>query len=150
MIEEKIKNYPDIELLKFDKPVKSVMEAVAVSNIEKKHFIKTIIMKNKDDGQLIALILLAGSKVDKKVIRDGVGPKRWTFATAEEIIQNIGYPAGGVPPIFLPADLIKYVDPRVLNRDLVVGGGGTIDSLIKLPPRYIEEMGAVKKILSFG
>ena len=47
MIEEKIKNYPDIELLSFNEPVKSVSEAVTVSKIEKKHFIKTIRLLEK-------------------------------------------------------------------------------------------------------
>ena len=105
-----------VELLVYVRPVKSVIEAVEVSKIEKKYFIKTIIMKNKNDAELVALIVPAGTKVDRRSIREGTGPKRWTFASHEDIQDQLGFPAGGVPPVCLPEELKVYVDPRVLKN----------------------------------
>lgn len=139
-----------VELLVFDEPVKTVIEAVEVSKIEKKYFIKTIIMKNKNDAELVALIVPAGTKVDKRSIREGTGPKRWTFASHEDIQDQFGFPAGGVPPVCLPEELKVYVDPRVLRNEFVVGGGGRITTLLRLPPHLITQDGAIEKIISYG
>ena len=139
-----------VELLVYDAPVKTVIEAVEVSKIEKKHFIKTIIMKNKNDAEIVALIVPAGTKVDKKAIREGTGPKRWTFASHEAILDNLGFPAGGVPPVCLPNEITVYVDPRVLKNEFVVGGGGSTTTLLRLPPHLITQEGAIEKIISYG
>ncbi len=139
-----------VELLVYVKPVKSVIEAVEVSKIEKKYFIKTIIMKNKNDAELVALIVPAGTKVDRKSIREGTGPKRWTFASHEDIQDQLGFPAGGVPPVCLPEELKVYVDPRVLKNEFVVGGGGSTTTLLRLPPHLITQDGAIEKIISYG
>lgn len=143
-------NKGSVELLVYDNPVKTVIEAVEVSKIEKKYFIKTIIMKNKNDAELVALIVPAGTKVDKKAIREGTGPKRWTFASHEDIQDHLGFPAGGVPPVCLPKELTVYVDPRVLKNEFVVGGGGSTTTLLRLPPHLITQDGATEKIISYG
>jgi prolyl-tRNA editing enzyme YbaK/EbsC (Cys-tRNA(Pro) deacylase) len=139
-----------VELLVYDAPVKSVIEAVQVSKIEKKYFIKTIIMKNKNDAELVALIVPAGTKVDKRSIRENTGPKRWIFASPEDIQAKVGFPAGGVPPVCLPEELKVYVDPRVLKNEFVVAGGGSTTTLLRLPPYLITQEGAIEKIISYG
>ena len=139
-----------VELLIYDEPVKTVIEAVEISKIEKKYFIKTIIMKNKNDAEIVALIVPAGTKVDRKAIREGTGPKRWTFESHEDILNFLGFPAGGVPPVCLPEEITVYVDPRVLKNEFVVGGGGSTTTLLRLPPHLITQDGAIEKIISYG
>ena len=107
-------------------------------------------MKHRSDGNFVIAIILSGSRVDKKRLQEGVAPKRWIMATPTEILNLIGFPAGGVPPVCLPNDLSVYVDPRVLTREFVIGGGGSQSSLIKLPPRFILDSGAKERIISVG
>lgn len=139
-----------VELYQYNEPVRSVAEAVEVSGLEKSQFIKSICLKHKSEGNFVIAIILAGSRVDKKKLQEGVAPKRWRMATPDEILEMIGFPAGGVPPVCLPDDLPVYVDPRVLTRDFVVGGGGTQSSLLKLPSKFILESGAKERIISIG
>ncbi len=139
-----------VELYQYNEPVRSVAEAVEVSGLEKSQFIKSICLKHKSEGNFVIAIILAGSRVDKKKLQEGVAPKRWAMATPDEILDLIGFPAGGVPPVCLPDDLPVYIDPRVLTRFFVVGGGGTKSSLLKLPSKLILESGAEKRIISIG
>ncbi|MGB9828491.1 MAG: aminoacyl-tRNA deacylase, partial [Thermosphaera sp.] len=44
-----------------------------------------------------------------------------------------GYPVGAVPPV--GHGLKTYVDREVLNRETVIGGGGSTHSLIELKTR---------------
>ena len=138
------------ERFEYDEPVRSVHEAINVSGLKKGDFIKSICLQHKKDNTFVIAIILAGSKVNKKMIREGVNPKKWSMATPEQIFNTIGFPPGGVPPVCLPIELDVYVDPRVLKREFVVGGGGTQSSLMKLPPHLVLEAGAEERIISIG
>lgn len=139
-----------VERYEYEQPVRSVHEAVEVSGLMKADFIKSICLKHKKEDIIVIAIILAGSKVNKKMIHEGVSPKKWAMATPEQISKTIGFPAGGVPPVCLPKDISVYVDPRVLKREFVVGGGGTQSALMKLPPHLIIESGAEERIISIG
>jgi prolyl-tRNA editing enzyme YbaK/EbsC (Cys-tRNA(Pro) deacylase) len=143
-------NKDQIERMVFDQPVRSVQQAVEVSGYPKSNFIKTVLLRHKSEGNYICTVITGGSKVDKKVLQDGVNPKRWRLATPEEVLEVTGFPVGGVPPVCLGSVVKIYVDPRVLTREYVIGGGGTANSLLKLNPELIKENGAVEKVVSFG
>ncbi|MFV2014244.1 MAG: aminoacyl-tRNA deacylase, partial [Candidatus Heimdallarchaeota archaeon] len=104
-----------VERYEYDQPVRSVAEAIDISGFKKGDFIKSICLKHKKEDTIVIAIILAGSKVNKKMIREGVSPKKWSMPTPEQIFNAIGFPAGGVPPVCLPNDIIVYVDPRVLK-----------------------------------
>lgn len=146
---ELVDSSPEIERFIFQNRVKTIDEAIEVSGFKKSQFIKTIVLRHKDTDEFVISILKAGSNVDRKVLREGVKPKRWKLATITEVLELTGFPVGGVPAICL-GSLTKYVDPRVLKEEFVVSGGGDEMSLIKLPSRLIIEDGAIEKIVSFG
>lgn len=134
----------------FDSPVHSVQEAIDVSGFEKSEFIKSICMKHKKEDIFIVAIIPGSSKVDKKMLVDGINPKKWVMATPDQILTYTGFPVGGVPPVCLPENILKFVDPRVILKEFVVGGGGTRESLLRLPSKLIAEDGAEKRVISFG
>ena len=140
----------DIEMLKFSDQVMSVQDAVRVSGYPRNEFVKTIVLIHKDDGTIVTATITAGSRVDKVKLMDGVNGKRWRMATPEEVLENTGYPVGGVPPIGLPSGLTRYVDPRVLKKKYIIGGGGTTLSLIRFNPNLIVQDGVEIKIISKG
>ena len=143
-----------INRMDYDAPVRSVLEAVEVSGYPKTKFIKTVLLRHKSEGNYVIAIIIGGTKVDKKTLQEGVNPKRWRMADPDEVLDVTGFPVGGVPPICLSTSLEHatkiFVDPRVLQRDFVIGGGGTENSLLKLDPKFIIEQGAEVKVVSFG
>lgn len=150
LIDYCLENDENITRMEYTKPVRSVSEAISVSGVEKSDFIKTVILRHKSERNFVIAIILGGSKVDKKALQEGVRPKRWRLATHEEVLEVTGFPVGGVPPICLGNKAELYVDPRVMKKEWVVGGGGTSDSLVKLRPNLIVRQGAKIKIISFG
>ncbi|WP_456453495.1 YbaK/EbsC family protein [Thermococcus sp.] len=59
------------------------------------------------------------------------------MAKPAEVKAITGYAVGGVPPVGVPVRTV--VDRRVLERDVVIGGGGRIDRLIRIKPGKIVE-----------
>jgi len=59
------------------------------------------------------------------------------LAKPKEVKEITGYDVGGVPPIGVKVRTI--VDSKVLENDFIVGGGGSIDKLLKLEPKKIIE-----------
>ncbi len=145
-----IQSHTGVERYVYEQSVRTVLEAIEVSGFKKSDFVKTLILQNKKTLDLVALIIPAGTKADKRAIKDGVNPKKWVFTSPDLIYSTLGFAAGGVPPVCISDKLETFVDPRVLRREFVIGGGGTINSLIKLKPELILEDGASEKIVSYG
>ena len=89
-----------------------------------------------DERQPFALCLvLATYRLDVNgMVRQRLGSRKASFASAEETAELTGMQIGGVPPFGLPTSVPIWVDGAVLARDRVVVGGGSRDRKILLPP----------------
>jgi prolyl-tRNA editing enzyme YbaK/EbsC (Cys-tRNA(Pro) deacylase) len=81
-------------------------------------------------------LVLAVHRLDVNgVVRKRLGVKKASFASPEETIERTdGMQIGGVTPIGLPAGLPIWVDPKVMERDEIVVGGGSRACKVVLPP----------------
>jgi prolyl-tRNA editing enzyme YbaK/EbsC (Cys-tRNA(Pro) deacylase) len=83
----------------------------------------------------VACVLLADSRLDvNHVVRKRLGSRRVSFASAETTRELTGMELGGVTPIGLPEDMPIWVDRRIMDRPLIVLGGGGRDSKIVTSP----------------
>ncbi len=121
------------EILNIKRPVKTVEQAVKATNTSPDVIIKSLIFISEKGPVLV--IVNGESKVDLKKLSKRFGLVR--FASPEEVKKITGYEIGAVPPIGVKIHTI--VDPKVLEKDFVIGGGGAIDKLSKLDPRKIVE-----------
>ncbi|SVA18513.1 uncharacterized protein METZ01_LOCUS71367, partial [marine metagenome] len=89
-----------------------------------------------DERQPFALCLvLATYRLDVNgMVRQRLGSRKASFASAEETAELTGMQIGGVTPFGLPTSVPIWVDGAVLARDRVVVGGGSRDRKILLPP----------------
>ncbi|MEM3921420.1 MAG: YbaK/EbsC family protein, partial [Nitrososphaerota archaeon] len=62
---------------------------------------------------------------------------RTRLASTREVKEITGYEVGELPPVGIPVKTL--IDPKVLERSYVLGGGGAINRLIKIDPRKIVE-----------
>jgi prolyl-tRNA editing enzyme YbaK/EbsC (Cys-tRNA(Pro) deacylase) len=58
-------------------------------------------------------------------------------ATPEEILENSGYPVGGVPSFGFEAHFL--VDPKVMEKEAVYSSGGSTTSLLKVSTKDLLE-----------
>ncbi len=78
-------------------------------------------------------------RIDKKALgrHFGLNPKRVKLASAETVIDLLGYPPGGVPPFGHRQSLPVLVDQAVtalttLDNGRIFGGGGDDHSMLEL------------------
>ena len=96
----------------------------------------TIVVKSKTgDLKYAACVLLATTKLDtNKTIRKKLSTHKVSFANIEESKKLTNMQIGGVTPIELPKNLLLWVDPRVMQKKIIVLGGGNRTSKIKISP----------------
>ena len=100
----------------------------------------TIVVKSKT-GELkyAACVLLATTKLDtNKTIRKKLNTHKVSFADFEESEKLTNMQIGGVTPIELPKNIPLWVDSRVMQRKIIVLGGGNRTSKIKISPNIFK------------
>ena len=105
----------------------------------------TIVVKSKT-GELkyavcvlLATTKLATTKLDtNKTIRKKLSTHKVSFASIEESEKLTNMQIGGVTPIELPKSLPLWVDSRVMQRKIIVLGGGNRTSKIKISPNIFK------------
>jgi len=121
----------DGEILNFDKPVKTVDQAVKVSGYARRKIVKSIVLMSRKTPLLI--ILDGESKVSFKKLKKILGKVR--LAKPEEVRKFTNYEIGSVPPVGVSMRTI--IDKKVMENDYVLGGGGSFNKLIKINPKKI-------------
>ena len=126
------------EIISVGKPVKTVGQAVKATKSKPKQIIKSLLFISQEGPILV--IVDGESKVNLTKLTKIFGNTR--LATPEEVRRITGFEVGAVPPIGVEVKTI--VDPRVLENEFVIGGGGSIDKLSKLSPeKIVEYQGAI-------
>lgn len=122
----------DAEMLGFEGSVHSVQEAVAVSGYPVERFTKSIVMLTSDERLVIALVP-ADARASTERVRKALDlTDRPRIVTAEESERYLGQQLGGNSPLNAPNATI-LIDPKVLERDWILTGGGDDRNLVKIP-----------------
>ena len=103
--------------------------------------VNTILVKTKTGELKYAVCaLLATTKLDiNKMIRKKLGARKVSFATIEETAKLTEMDMGGVTPLTLPSTLRLWVDSKVLQRNVIILGGGNRSSKIKISPKIFQQ-----------
>lgn len=98
---------PDIEIIETDGVTATVEQAAIVHNVEPNQIAKTLSLKVKND---VILVVCAGeARLDNQKIKQALGSKA-RMLRAEEVVELMSHPVGGVCPFGLPSDLPVYCD----------------------------------------
>ena len=87
----------------------------------------TIVVVGKSDPPVYAACVVLGhTRLDvNKVVRQRLGVRKASFASADDTRQMTGMEIGGVTPFGLPHDLPLWIDARVMDCERIVLGGGS-------------------------
>lgn len=96
----------------------------------------TIVVAGKAEPRAhVACIVLATTRLDVNgAVRQRLGVKKASFASADETRDLTGMVVGGVTPFGLPDDLPIWIDGAVMARPSVVVGGGSRSLKVRLAP----------------
>jgi prolyl-tRNA editing enzyme YbaK/EbsC (Cys-tRNA(Pro) deacylase) len=122
------------EHLVFDRSCHTVEEAAEAARAEPEDFVKSMCLVRPDGGMIVAVIK-GEDRVSTSRVGKALGGRPPRIASPEEILDRTGYPCGGTPPFGFEA--VFVMDPRVLEKDAVLAGGGSPVALMRITPREI-------------
>jgi len=125
------KNAIKAELMTFTTPCHTVEQAAASAKADPEDFVKSLCLID-EKGNLVVAIVPGTGRLDLKKAALSAGAARLRFANAEEVLQKTGYPVGGTPSFGYNA--LFLVDRGVLEKKLVLTGGGSPSALVMVSP----------------
>ncbi len=120
--------------MEFDEPVRTVEEAA--KKVSADRIIKSIVLIGSDKKSILA-ILPAKNRISYKKLKMLLKVKDVRLAQPEEVLEQSGYPVGGVPPFNKISRIL--LDPTVQRNARSFAGGGDPDKLVELETRDIIE-----------
>jgi prolyl-tRNA editing enzyme YbaK/EbsC (Cys-tRNA(Pro) deacylase) len=102
----------------------------------------TIVVVGKAEPRVYAAcIVLAPHRLDvNRTVKNRLGTRKASFASADETRELTGMAIGGVTPFGLPADLPVWVDAAVMARPRIVLGGGSRSWKVIASPQILRAL----------
>ncbi len=121
-------------ILPLDAHTATVEDAARALKVATEQIIKSLVFLN--DGNPLLVINNGMARVDRKKLAGflGVGRKRVKFASADQALEMTGYVVGSMPPFGHRHKLPTLVDPAVTRLEVVFGGGGDLDAMLRVTP----------------
>jgi prolyl-tRNA editing enzyme YbaK/EbsC (Cys-tRNA(Pro) deacylase) len=106
----------------------------------------TILVVGKSEPRrYVACVVLATTRLDVNgMVRQRLGVKKASFASAEETRDLTGMLIGGVTPIALPDGIPVWVDAAVTKPASVVLGGGDRSTKLRMSPGALASLPGVE------
>ena len=125
------------EFLHLGVPTPTVEAAAEAVSADPERIVKSILFLI--DGRPVLTITCGPAYVERRAlaVHYGVGRKKVKLASPETVLQETGYPVGGMPPFGHRLPLTTLIDHRVLENPEVYAVGGADRTLIRLSPLTI-------------
>lgn len=132
------------KVMEFDVSSATVELAAQALGVEGARIAKTLSFKTQDDGCM--LILAAGdARIDNRKFKDKFHLKA-KMLTAEEVLEMVGHPVGGVCPFGINEGIPVYLDESLKRFVTVFPAVGSGNSAIEL---NLEELYKYSKALEW-
>lgn len=106
-----------------------------------------IVIGKSNPPRYVACVALAPTRLDVNgLIRQKLGIRRASFASAEDTRALTGMLIGGVTVFGLPPDLPIWVDARVMERRRIVLGGGSRSCKVVASPAILRALPNVEVV----
>ena len=135
----------DARLIAPQTPMPTVPLAAAALGVAEGRIVKTIVFEGKRvDGHVAVAIVTGDARVDRARVAAVLNLPTLKLASAETVVRTTGFEVGGVPPVAHETNVPIVVDRKVLDHDIVYGGGGDEEHMLEITPADIVRLtGAV-------
>jgi Cys-tRNA(Pro) deacylase len=120
------------EILPMAEDTPTVPDAARALGVREDQVIKSLVFRV--DGRPVLVIANGTGRVDDRLIARHfeVGRKRVKMARPDEALAITGYVVGAMPPFGHKLRLPAIVDPGVVAQDVIFGGGGEVNAMLRL------------------
>lgn len=127
----------DAQIIPLGKHTLTVGDAAKALSVSTDQIIKSLVFHVNKEPILVINNGLA--RIDRKRLAAylGVGRKKVKFASPDTAFELTGYVVGSLPPFGHKQSLRTLVDSAVTAEDVIYGGGGDIDTMMRLTPQTL-------------
>lgn len=108
----------------------TVSQAEAALGVDVDQIIKTLLFHD-GNGNFVIAIASGLNRIDARLLADQVGFGPLKLAKPAVVLEALGYPAGGVPPLGLPGGIPMVIDTQAAALETCVGGAGSVTHLAR-------------------
>ncbi len=119
------------EVIRLPAETATVERAAEALGVTADRIIKSLLFRTKD-GECVLVIAAGTARVDPKKLAAATGVDRWRLAAPDVVLAVTGYPAGGTLPIGHATKLRVLMDAKAAALDVVYGGGGALDCMLRV------------------
>ena len=124
-------------IMPLDQHTLTVGDAARALGVATDQIIKSLVFHI--DGDPLLVINNGLTRVDRRKLAAhlGVGRKKVKFASPETAFALTGFVVGSMPPFGHKQKLPTLVDTAVTHMDIIYGGGGDVDAMMRLTPHEL-------------
>lgn len=120
-------------------PMPTVPLAAAAIGVREEQIIKSVLFRTKP-GEVVLAIASGTARINRNLLMQITGLPGLKLADAPTVLARTGYPAGGVAPIGHATEFPVVIDLRVMELEVVYGGAGSDETLLRISPVDIERL----------
>src|SRR6187431_1839992 len=113
----------DVEPVQFPDGTKTAADAAAAIGCDVGQIVKSLIFAV--DGDVVLAYVSGSNQLDEKKLAAAAGGAKCSRVDADVVREATGFPIGGVPPFGHTSTLPVFVDPDLLQYDVVWAAAGT-------------------------
>ncbi len=122
----------DVEPVRFPEGSKTAADAAAAIGCDVGQIVKSLIFAV--DGDVVLACVSGSNQLDETKLAAAAGGTRCSRVDADIVREATGFPIGGVPPFGHTSALATFVDPDLLQYDVVWAAAGTWHDVFSLSP----------------
>jgi prolyl-tRNA editing enzyme YbaK/EbsC (Cys-tRNA(Pro) deacylase) len=126
----------EIEILEMAEGTRTAADAAAAAGCEIDQIVKSIVFRGEDDGQVLLFLTAGGNRVDDRKA-SAVAGEPLGKADAALIRGQTGFAIGGVAPIGHLNPIRAFIDPRLMDFEVIWAAAGTPRHVFAANPRDI-------------
>ncbi|MZR13182.1 YbaK/EbsC family protein [Maritimibacter sp. DP07] len=126
----------EIEILEMAEGTRTAADAAAAAGCEIDQIVKSIVFRGEDDGQVLLFLTAGGNRVDDRKA-SAVAGEPLGKADAALIRGQTGFAIGGIAPIGHLNPIRAFIDPRLMEFEVIWAAAGTPRHVFAANPRDI-------------
>jgi prolyl-tRNA editing enzyme YbaK/EbsC (Cys-tRNA(Pro) deacylase) len=128
----------EITPVRFAEGTKTAADAAAAIGVQLGQIVKSLIFAV--DGEVVLAYVSGVNQLDERKLAVAAGGLECQRVDADLVREKTGYPIGGVPPIGHLTKLRVFIDPDLLQHDVVWAAAGTWHDVFPLSPSDLERV----------
>ena len=121
-----------VEPKRFPEGAKTAVDAANAIGCEVAQIVKSLVFGV--DGEIVLAYVSGSNQLDERKLAAAAGGLMCQRVDADVVREATGYPIGGVPPIGHTTRLRVFIDPDLLQHEVVWAAAGTWHDVFPLAP----------------